>query len=45
MGSIIINKVKYSGEKYYFESPRLHKGLNIIEGPNGTGKSTFINFI
>ncbi len=45
MGSLIINKVKYSGKKYFFESPCLGKGINIIEGDNGSGKSTFLYLI
>lgn len=45
MANILINKVKYEGTKYYFESPILEKGLNIIEGSNGSGKSTFMNLI
>lgn len=45
MGNLIINKVKYSGEKYSFESPILQKGINIIVGDNGSGKSTFTYFI
>src|SRR4051812_40410633 len=45
MGSLLINKVKYSGDNYFFESPQLNPGLNIIEGSNGNGKSTFMNFI
>lgn len=45
MGNIVIKKVRYFGDVYHYESPDLSKGLNIIYGPNGTGKSTFINFI
>jgi hypothetical protein len=45
MANIIIKRVKYLGDFYHYESPILSPGLNIIEGPNGTGKSTFINFI
>lgn len=45
MGNLIIKKVSYSGEKYYFESPELQSGLNIIVGDNGSGKSTFSYFI
>lgn len=41
MGNLIIKKVKYSGDKYSFESPELKKGINIIVGDNGSGKSTF----
>jgi len=45
MGNLIIKKVRYSGEKYYFESPELQKGINLIVGDNGSGKSTFSYFI
>jgi len=45
MGNLLINKVRYIGTKYNFESPQLSKGLNILEGSNGSGKSTFMNLI
>jgi len=45
MGKLLINKVRYKGTKYTFESPQLSKGLNILEGSNGSGKSTFMNMI
>lgn len=45
MGFLRIRKVEYSGDKYFFESPPLDSQLSIIEGPNGTGKSTFFNLI
>lgn len=45
MGSLKVTSVKYSGDRYWFESPELKDGLSIIEGPNGTGKSTFFNLI
>lgn len=45
MGSLIIEKVKYSGDKYYYDSPILTKGINLIVGDNGSGKSTFTYFI
>jgi len=45
MGSLIIEKVKYSGDKYIYESPKLSEGINLIVGDNGSGKSTFTYFI
>lgn len=45
MGFMSIRKVEYLGDKYYFESPILDSKISIIEGPNGTGKSTFFNLI
>ena len=45
MGSLIIEKVKYEGDKYIYESPKLNKGLNLIVGDNGSGKSTFTYLI
>lgn len=45
MGSLRINKVIYNGAKYFFESPLFDKNLILIEGDNGTGKTTFCNLI
>lgn len=45
MGSLVIRKLKYYGDLYEYESPVLNDGLNIIEGDNGTGKTTFMNLI
>jgi DNA repair exonuclease SbcCD ATPase subunit len=45
MGKLTIKRVRYTGEKYHFESPELSGGINIIEGRNGNGKSTFMNLI
>lgn len=45
MGFLSIKKVEYIGDKYYFESPTFDDGVSIIEGPNGTGKSTFFNLV
>lgn len=45
MGNLMIKKVNYYGEKYYFESPNFTYGINIIEGDNGSGKSTLCYFI
>jgi len=40
-----INKLVYEGDKYYFESQELDGNIILIEGDNGTGKSTFCNLI
>lgn len=45
MGSLVIKKVEYYGEKYYFESPEFSTGINIIKGDNGSGKTTLSFFI
>ncbi|MCE6988602.1 ATP-binding protein [Dyadobacter sp. CY323] len=45
MGSLIIKQVIYSGDAYYYASPELSKGINIVVGDNGSGKSTFSYFI
>ena len=45
MGNLRILKVEYSGDEYFFESPKLDRRLSIIEGPNGSGKSTFFDLI
>lgn len=45
MGNLKIKKVIYSGTKYYFESQIFDKNIILIEGDNGTGKSTLCNLI
>ena len=45
MGYLRINKVIYSGNKYHFESAEFDKNIVVIEGDNGTGKSTLCNLI
>lgn len=45
MGNLRIKKVVYSGRKYFFESEIFDKNIVLIEGDNGTGKSTFCNLI
>lgn len=45
MGYLRIHKLVYSGENYNYESPEFSDGINIIEGENGSGKSTFSNLI
>lgn len=46
MGQLKILKMHYEGKRYYFSSPDLglYK-INIIEAPNGCGKSTFLDLI
>lgn len=45
MADILIKQVEYSGKEYYYKSPIFQSGLNIVEGKNGTGKTTFIDLI
>ena len=45
MGTLAIRQVHYSGDRYHFTSPEFGPGLSIIEGPNGSGKTTFFNLI
>ncbi len=45
MARIAIRKLKYSGELFTYESPTFDDGVNIIEGSNGTGKSTFAELL
>jgi len=45
MASLMIHRVIYSGENYEYVSPELKPGLNIIEGKNGSGKTTFSDLI
>jgi hypothetical protein len=45
MGLMRVNKLVYEGNKYYFESKEFDKNIILIEGDNGTGKSTFCNLI
>ncbi len=45
MGNLRIKKVIYSGQKYFFESEIFDKNIVLIEGDNGTGKSTLCNLI
>lgn len=40
-----VNKLVYEGDKYYFESEEFDKKIILVEGDNGTGKSTFCNLI
>lgn len=45
MGLIRVNKLVYQGSKYHFESKEFDQNIILIEGDNGTGKSTFCNLI
>lgn len=46
MGQLKIHKMHYEGKQYNFSSPELDKfKVNIIEAPNGCGKSTFFDLI
>jgi hypothetical protein len=45
MAYLAIRKLKYSGDLYEYESPTFDDGLNIIEGSNGTGKTTFAELL
>lgn len=45
MGLMRVNKLVYEGKKYYFESKEFDQNIILIEGDNGTGKSTFCNLI
>lgn len=45
MGMMRVNKLIYNGNKYYFESKEFDQNIVLIEGDNGTGKSTFCNLI
>tara|TARA_R110000744_G_scaffold363144_1_gene471350 strand:- start:779 stop:2767 length:1989 start_codon:yes stop_codon:yes gene_type:complete len=40
-----VNKLIYEGSKYFFESKEFDENIILIEGDNGTGKSTFCNLI
>jgi DNA repair exonuclease SbcCD ATPase subunit len=45
MGRLAIRQVEYRGDNYSFTSPTLGDGLVIIEGANGTGKTTFTDLV
>ncbi|MDB5345776.1 MAG: hypothetical protein JWP89_4153 [Schlesneria sp.] len=45
MAFLAVRKVRYDGKKYEYESPVLGDGINILEGENGTGKSTFAGLV
>ncbi|WP_166962026.1 SMC family protein [Yeosuana marina] len=45
MSNLLIKQVKYIGNDYIYESPILSSGINILEGENGSGKTTFSSLI
>ena len=45
MGRLVIQQIEYVGKQYYYKSPIFGNGINIIEGKNGTGKTTLVDLI
>lgn len=45
MARLAIRKVIYEGENYSFKMDNIPNGLVVIEGDNGTGKTTFCDLI
>lgn len=45
MGRLAIRRVEYFGDTWTFTSPELPDGLVIVEGSNGSGKTTFAELI
>ena len=45
MARLAIRQLRYDGDKYEFSSPIFPDGIIVLEGENGTGKSTFSNLI
>ncbi|CAK2018655.1 hypothetical protein VCRA2116O30_20273 [Vibrio crassostreae] len=45
MGSLRIKQISYQGDNYYYESPIFDNNIVLIEGPNGTGKSTLFDLL
>lgn len=41
----MINSLKYSGDTYFYRNDKFTKGLNLVVGDNGNGKSTFTYLI
>lgn len=45
MARVSIRQVTYRGDNWYYESPLIRDGLQILVGENGAGKTTFSNLI
>ncbi|WP_040204013.1 hypothetical protein [Neobacillus jeddahensis] len=45
MGSLALRKIIYKGDKYYYSSKDIKKGVQIVEADNGAGKTTFSSLI
>lgn len=45
MSNLLVKQVKYFGERYTYSSPTLTSGINILEGENGSGKTTFSSLL
>lgn len=45
MARLAIRQLLYSGDQFEFSSPQIPDGVVVIEGENGTGKSTFSDLI
>jgi hypothetical protein len=45
MGSLALKRIIYKGDKYYYSSPELKMGIQILEADNGAGKTTFSSLI
>ncbi|MFV8374734.1 AAA family ATPase [Flavobacterium sp. GSP11] len=45
MSNLLVKQVTYFGERYSYSSPILKSGVNILEGENGAGKTTFSSLL
>lgn len=45
MGKLVINSLNYSADTYFYRNNKFTKGINLIVGDNGNGKSTFTYLI
>lgn len=45
MARLAIRQVRYHGDNFVYESPPLSDGVCVLVGANGTGKTTFSDFI